>query len=525
MLAIAPRPAVWFGLLASRVPRGRQLGCGRALPGAVRVGGGLAAIGVAVLVNRRCPGMVAGRRKRPTVAEPDDVVARAFHSERFDGLSRSGTGCLARADQAASGEISTVPYVNYAERQGRRAAARHHQPDPPRVRVPPQGPRPLAVDDPAEHLRGADVLPLPPGRRRRRARPERAARDAEALANAPRGAHRGRGRAAARRADARRPAGVSRPRDARAGLRRRLARLGVDHARRAGRLCRGQAGARVRQGQQGAARSDRALGDRRRRDVHSRAAAAVGGERKGGKGILFLNARGEPLSRMGAWKILRRLRRPRGDRKSRLPAHAAPLLRDAPARGRRRPARRAGDARPRRHLDDADLHARRPGVPEAGPQAVSSERLTADLARRAPIRMLGVDPAHGHASRHRQLRLVHLQPRPVSGRVGGRRRRAPQRRGQRRRNRRRWRRRRSCFRRALHAERGRRHGRRHSPLGRVDPDRSACVSAIRRSAKRTAARSCAPTASCTARRRRSVTTGPASSPACRRRWRSCATTR
>jgi integrase/recombinase XerD len=27
---------------------------------------------------------------------------------------------------------------------------------------------------------------------------------------------------------------------------------------------------------------------------------------KGGKGVLFLNARGEPLSRMGAWKILRR---------------------------------------------------------------------------------------------------------------------------------------------------------------------------------------------------------------------------
>jgi integrase/recombinase XerD len=29
-------------------------------------------------------------------------------------------------------------------------------------------------------------------------------------------------------------------------------------------------------------------------------------ERGAGKGILFLNARGEPLSRMGAWKILRR---------------------------------------------------------------------------------------------------------------------------------------------------------------------------------------------------------------------------
>ena len=29
-------------------------------------------------------------------------------------------------------------------------------------------------------------------------------------------------------------------------------------------------------------------------------------EKGSGKGILFLNARGEPLSRMGAWKILRR---------------------------------------------------------------------------------------------------------------------------------------------------------------------------------------------------------------------------
>jgi integrase/recombinase XerD len=29
-------------------------------------------------------------------------------------------------------------------------------------------------------------------------------------------------------------------------------------------------------------------------------------ERGAGKGVLFLNARGEPLSRMGAWKILRK---------------------------------------------------------------------------------------------------------------------------------------------------------------------------------------------------------------------------
>jgi integrase/recombinase XerD len=29
-------------------------------------------------------------------------------------------------------------------------------------------------------------------------------------------------------------------------------------------------------------------------------------EKGGGKGVLFLNARGEPLTRMGAWKILRK---------------------------------------------------------------------------------------------------------------------------------------------------------------------------------------------------------------------------
>ena len=40
------------------------------------------------------------------------------------------------------------------------------------------------------------------------------------------------------------------------------------------------------------------------------------------------------------------------------PARAAPLVRDAPARGRRRPADRAGDAGPRRHRHHRDLHTR-----------------------------------------------------------------------------------------------------------------------------------------------------------------------
>ena len=43
---------------------------------------------------------------------------------------------------------------------------------------------------------------------------------------------------------------------------------------------------------------------------------------------------------------------------ARAPAPAPPLVRHAPARGRRRPAQRPGDARPRRSLDDRALHAR-----------------------------------------------------------------------------------------------------------------------------------------------------------------------
>ena len=51
-------------------------------------------------------------------------------------------------------------------------------------------------------------------------------------------------------------------------------------------------------------------------------------------------------------------------------------LRDPPPRGRRRPARGAGDARPRRPLDDPDLHPRGPGVLAVGPPAISSAWVT-----------------------------------------------------------------------------------------------------------------------------------------------------
>ena len=49
-----------------------------------------------------------------------------------------------------------------------------------------------------------------------------------------------------------------------------------------------------------------------------------------------------------------------------LAAHAAPLVRDPPARRRRRPARRPGAARPREPGHDPDLHARLAGPPARG---------------------------------------------------------------------------------------------------------------------------------------------------------------
>src|SRR5262249_59303644 len=51
-------------------------------------------------------------------------------------------------------------------------------------------------------------------------------------------------------------------------------------------------------------------------------------------------------------------------------AHLAAQLRDAPVGERRRLAGGAGNARPREHWDDADLHARRPHAVEGDAQAV-----------------------------------------------------------------------------------------------------------------------------------------------------------
>ena len=84
---------------------------------------------------------------------------------------------------------------------------------------------------------------------------------------------------------------------------------------------------------------------------------------------VFLNHHGAPLGVRGLRYRLDRLCRAAGLPGGRLAAHAAPLVRDAPARRRRRPARRPGAARPREPGHDPDLHPRLAGAPARPPIA------------------------------------------------------------------------------------------------------------------------------------------------------------
>ena len=79
---------------------------------------------------------------------------------------------------------------------------------------------------------------------------------------------------------------------------------------------------------------------------------------------VFLNMRGRPLSRQGLYKIVQGHAATRRAGRQDEPAHAASHVRDASAGRRLRPAVAAGDARPRRHRHDPDLHPpdRRPAA-------------------------------------------------------------------------------------------------------------------------------------------------------------------
>ena len=128
------------------------------------------------------------------------------------------------------------------------------------------------------------------------------------------------------------------------------------------------------------------------------------------EGRLLLNARGQPLSRVGAWGIVKRAAARAGHHEARHAPHAPPQLRDPPARGRRRPPRRAGDAGPRRPLHHPDLHPRRPRVPALGAQAVSSAGMRQCRERGSAVRLAAAGPWPRSSSSRGCVRYV---PQPI----------------------------------------------------------------------------------------------------------------
>src|SRR5205823_665337 len=80
---------------------------------------------------------------------------------------------------------------------------------------------------------------------------------------------------------------------------------------------------------------------------------------------------------------------------ARVAAHAAALLREPPAGGRRGPSRRAADAGARRHLDHPDLHAPAVGGPATDVRPISSACLTGPRSRCYLSRQL--DPPGGRS--------------------------------------------------------------------------------------------------------------------------------
>ena len=136
---------------------------------------------------------------------------------------------------------------------------------------------------------------------------------------------------------------------------------------------------------------------------------------------VFLNHHGAPLGVRGLRGRMDRLRRARGPPRGRQPPHAAPQLRDPPARGRRGPARRAGAARAREPRDDAGLHARVAGPPargvpdgaSAGPGDVRDD----PTARSSACRAGRATRRRAPGARGRGRRRLGADARPRAGRL------------------------------------------------------------------------------------------------------------
>jgi hypothetical protein len=119
---------------------------------------------------------------------------------------------------------------------------------------------------------------------------------------------------------------------------------------------------------------------------------------------VFVTARKAPMHAPGVLAPGQALRCGGGHRGEALSPHVLrPRLRDAPAQPRRRFARGPAAARPRRHHDDDDLHARRARAPEATALAAPSARLEfavpmASLASRSGSACVPRPPARSRSA-------------------------------------------------------------------------------------------------------------------------------
>src|SRR4030095_11449375 len=176
-------------------------------------------------------------------------------------------------------------------------------------------------------------------------------------------------RAARRRHAARRP----RSRDDRVALRDRVARLGAHQRAPAGSAPRRALHDVRREGEQGTPHPHRRAGDGLDSALPSRRAAATGqgrAQEPRSRGAV----RQRPRRRADACRLLEDPEAARAQGRTPAiaqPARAAALVRHASARSRRRSARDSDDARPRRSLDDADLHARARGAAARGLRSLS----------------------------------------------------------------------------------------------------------------------------------------------------------
>ena len=141
-----------------------------------------------------------------------------------------------------------------------------------------------------------------------------------------------------------------------------------------------------RQGRQAA---HRAGGGRRHRVAADLPGRRPGGAAQGSQSSpwLFPGGRGTTaLTRVGFWKLLKVYALKAGVTHDVSPHVLQALVRDASARSRRRPAGHPDDARTRRAVDDADLHARARGPPEARLRCASSAGVSAQAIGRSQPR-------------------------------------------------------------------------------------------------------------------------------------------